>query len=55
MKTDELNSQKVSPCSLKKEIPILKVLACAGCGEEVEIWSDEEETQCSKCGHKTRR
>lgn len=26
------------------------VIECPGCGEEIEMWSDETESTCKKCG-----
>ncbi len=30
--------------------PIPSLIKCPGCGEEVEIWSDELKAKCTKCG-----
>ena len=30
--------------------PTPEFYPCAKCGDEVEIWSDEIETKCTKCG-----
>ena len=30
--------------------PVPEYIACPNCGEEVEIWSDEEEATCDGCG-----
>ncbi len=34
--------------NIRTPIPSLK--ECPGCGEEVEIWSDELRAKCTKCG-----
>ncbi len=47
---DGMQNRK-SPCSVK-ESPVPEFIACTKCGDEVELWTDEEETVCSSCGHK---
>ncbi|MBI5073816.1 MAG: hypothetical protein HZB62_01405 [Nitrospirae bacterium] len=44
-------SQKKSPCSTRN-IPVPEFIACIKCGNEIEIWTDEDETICHTCGHK---
>jgi NADH pyrophosphatase NudC (nudix superfamily) len=39
--------------NIRTPIPTLK--KCPGCGDEVEIWSDELKAKCSKCGTKVFR
>jgi ribosomal protein S27AE len=36
--------------SQKNVTPVPTLKNCPGCGEEVEIWSDELKTKCGKCG-----
>lgn len=38
-------------CSVKNE-PFPEDVKCMGCGALVEVWSDEEDACCSKCGSK---
>ena len=40
-----------NPCSVKYA-PVPEFVTCPKCGEEIELWSDEEETVCVFCGHK---
>jgi hypothetical protein len=42
-----------SHCSVKK-MPFPSVLDCSACGEEVELWSDEDYAECA-CGQKVFR
>lgn len=39
-------------CPGSKDIrtPVPTAKTCPGCGEEVEIWSDELKTRCARCG-----
>lgn len=39
----------VPPCS-RKAVPTPREELCPHCGEETEIWSDEEEAACDGCG-----
>jgi NADH pyrophosphatase NudC (nudix superfamily) len=34
--------------NIRAPIPTAKI--CPGCGEEVEIWSDELKARCARCG-----
>src|SRR3989338_7977911 len=43
------------PGSEKFKQPKPEYLKCPSCGEEVEIWSDEVQTTCQKCGKKVTR
>jgi predicted amidophosphoribosyltransferase len=44
-------------CPGSKEIrnPYPEEIECIFCGSKVEIWSDETETQCRKCGKELSR
>ncbi|MBF0342614.1 MAG: hypothetical protein HQL06_00125 [Nitrospirae bacterium] len=35
-------------CSVK--VPVPEMIACSGCGYENEVWNDEEQPVCVKCG-----
>jgi hypothetical protein len=35
--------------------PVPEEMACYFCGEELEIWSDEFEVKCTKCGKTVSR
>jgi hypothetical protein len=35
--------------------PKIELLTCPGCGEDVEVWSDEATGQCTKCGRTATR
>jgi len=35
--------------------PKPEYVACPNCGSDVEIWSDENETECLNCGSKVSR
>lgn len=41
---------KACPGLTKFVRPIPEYIACPNCGNEVEIWSDENEAECDKCG-----
>lgn len=43
-----------SGCSVKYS-PVPEFVTCLRCGEEVELWTDEEETTCFFCGHRVFR
>ncbi len=36
-------------CSVNKALVPMDI-TCQGCGLEIEIWSDEDEIICTKCG-----
>ena len=38
------------PGAAKIRAPISAYKKCPDCGEEVEIWSDEQKAKCTKCG-----
>lgn len=33
--------------------PLPEAIECSGCGEELEIWTDEFKVRCKKCGATT--
>jgi rRNA maturation endonuclease Nob1 len=51
MQNDNLKSKEKSPCSLKNAA-LPDFITCPKCGDEIEIWTDEDETACASCGHK---
>jgi predicted amidophosphoribosyltransferase len=38
------------PACAEKDAPLPESIVCSGCGQDIEIWSDEEQTACSLCG-----
>jgi rRNA maturation endonuclease Nob1 len=49
------NRQKqTSPCSIKN-MTVPEFITCTKCGDELELWTDEDETICQSCGHKVFR
>ena len=46
--------REASPCSLKS-VPVPEFITCTRCGDDIEIWTDEEETACRSCGHRVFR
>jgi len=51
MRGSDLDQKQKSPCSTKSA-PVPEFIACAQCGAEVELWTDEEETVCPSCKHR---
>jgi len=51
MQGSDLSQKLKSPCS-RKSVPVPEFIACIKCGNEVKIWTDEDETICQACGHK---
>jgi len=51
MRNSDHEQQVKSPCSTKKT-PIPEFITCTKCGDEIEIWTDEDETACPSCRHK---
>ena len=43
------------PGSQNLKQPRPEIFRCPFCGEELEIWTDETETKCTKCGRKVYR
>ncbi len=43
-----------SHCSART-MPAPEFTVCTGCGDDVEIWTDEDDTICSKCGRRIYR
>jgi len=35
--------------------PKPEFITCPGCGSDVEIWTDEDETECRECGTRVAR
>ena len=54
MQGNDLNEKQKSPCSVRS-VPVPEYLTCIKCGDEIELWTDEEETLCQSCGHKVFR
>jgi rRNA maturation endonuclease Nob1 len=48
---DDMKPIAKSPCSVKT-FPVPEFITCPKCGGEIELWSDEERTECFFCGHK---
>jgi len=42
---------KEKPACVELREPFLEFLTCPKCGEDVELWTDEEETICLFCGY----
>ena len=40
---------KERPACAEKYLPVPEFITCPKCGEEIELWSDEEETACLFC------
>jgi hypothetical protein len=51
MQDSDLSQKQKSLCSTRS-VPLLEFIACIKCGNEIEIWTDEDETICQTCGHK---
>jgi DNA-directed RNA polymerase subunit RPC12/RpoP len=51
MMREQIKEKQKSPCSVKYA-PVPEFITCPKCGEEIELWSDEEETACLFCGHR---
>lgn len=51
MEKKESVFKEKSPCSVKYA-PAPEFITCPKCGEDVELWTDEEETQCIFCGYR---
>lgn len=47
----------ISQCPGAKQFrqPEPEPMRCPGCGEEIELWTDEAQTQCPKCKKKILR
>ena len=43
------------PGSIEIRSPKPEEIRCQKCGEKIEIWSDEPDTVCNKCGHVNAR
>lgn len=42
---------KEKPACSERSAPFPKEIVCPQCGSEIELWSDEESTDCRLCGH----
>lgn len=51
MKGTDSRVLEKSPCSVKAQA-VPEFVTCPGCGGEVELWTDEDETACFFCGYK---
>lgn len=47
MRVDRLENKPA--CSVQS-VPVPAEVTCPQCGEEMEIWSDENDTICKACG-----
>lgn len=54
MEKKESAFKEKSPCSVKYS-PAPEFITCPKCGEDVELWTDEEDTQCIFCGYRVFR
>lgn len=43
------DQKKVPPCS-RKAVPTPMEEQCPHCGQDIEIWSDEDQAACKECG-----
>ncbi len=43
------------PACAEKYAPLPETFICQGCGREIELWSDEEESACPGCGSRIER
>jgi hypothetical protein len=43
------------PACAERYAAMPECVVCAQCGQDIEIWSDEEETVCSLCGKTIER
>lgn len=41
---------KSCPGAIALKEPVPEDISCAGCGQEIEIWSDEVRVRCPHCG-----
>lgn len=48
MQNDDLRNKGKGQCSIETII-VPEFLTCPKCGEEVELWTDEDETLCPLC------
>lgn len=51
MKTTKSGFNEKPACA-EKYTPIPEFATCPQCGDEIELWSDEEETSCFSCGYR---
>lgn len=43
------------PACAEKNVPVPECVVCSQCGQDIEIWSDEEQTPCPVCGRAVSR
>jgi len=48
MRNDDPGFKEKSPCNIDI-MTVPEFLTCPRCGEEVELWTDEDETLCPLC------
>lgn len=48
---DERTGYREKPACAELNAPFPEFVTCPKCGEDVEIWTDEEETHCLLCGY----
>lgn len=51
MQHSNYKEKQKSPCSTQAAA-VPELITCPKCGDEMEIWSDEDETLCLTCRHK---
>ncbi|MCL4476675.1 MAG: hypothetical protein M1508_10685 [Nitrospirae bacterium] len=51
MKATKAEFKEKSACA-EKYSPFPEFITCPKCREEIELWTDEEETVCFFCGYK---
>jgi len=44
-------SFKRCPGSMSFTQPKIELVRCPNCGDDAEVWSDEADGKCAKCGH----
>jgi predicted RNA-binding Zn-ribbon protein involved in translation (DUF1610 family) len=49
------NEGEKSRCGGISIVPVPEFATCTVCGDEIELWSDEEETRCPECGNRIFR
>lgn len=42
---------KERPACAEKYSPVPEFFTCQKCGEEIELWTDEDEAACHSCGY----
>ena len=49
MQSSDIKYRNMTRC-IAKNVPLPEFAACVKCGDEVEIWTDEDEPCCPSCG-----